>query len=765
MPIHMKRRDPFAGVTLVFDTETTGLRAWTGDRPFAFAFGTLEGDTDYVEFPVDPKTRRVMYEKRPAELARLRRLLGDPRTMKIAWNAKFDVQMCEMAGIPVAGPVRDGMHALHCCFSSEPTYALKPAAEKFVQYSQEDLQALQAAIVKLRRKAKALGWSIGEDVEQDYWLVQYAARLLDDPDEAAILQRLCEQYAVGDVERTILMWHYCQHAMDQLGTRPVFDDESALWPVVYAMERLGVRVDPVELQRTYDAYRAEYDSYLKLIQEVGRAAKVAGDLDIVMEGDVVAIDRLKSGVTRRVRIAAENGKVRWFNARGDVAFEPGVETLDVGDRVSVREPFNQDEFNPDSDEQLGRVLYDHLKLTASFNAYAAKKRKNEYTRATDVTTLMEMSGSHDFPEWILKWRSVGKVLQFYDKYRLYSVKNGNYWVLNPEFTQCGPKTGRFSARHPNIQQTPSRNTGRSPFPVDGRAPFGPRPWHRWYCIDYSQLEVRIFAALSGERKMLEIIRSGRHIHKACADHVWGFRDGQPTKAAVDAAVKAMGYAVAGDSGDSLERSELRRRFGKASPEDAALRWLTEHGGSIVAAEATLHQKNSINKAKLMIFTRIFGGGIPSIMNLLRCSREEAITFLDEYGEAFPDMDPWIKRVTREAAQEGCVWTAFGRRIDIPDKDKAYRAVNNKVQGSAADLLKRAMRNTHTYLQEERVAAALLLSIHDELIFEFDLRKPHRHHVVRLREIMEDHGGVFSLPMVAEIEMVTRRWCDKEKLTW
>lgn len=758
---------PVPGLLVACDTETTGLSPWKGDRPFAFSFCNEDGETRYVEFKVDPFSRRVLYDAQPNDRDMLRRFFTDPRIAKVFWNAKFDVRQISFAlDIKVAGDIHEGMFAGHCCNSSETTFQLKPIAKKYAGVPDDDQTILQEWVVVLRRHAKARGWKIAADVEADYWLCSYAYELLD-PSDAAEVVSLCMTYAVTDAERTMLMWLFYVRKMEQYGVRQVYDEEMRLWPVVTAMEDRGVRVDLPVLEKLTGQYAAERDHFHAKLMAVGEQARKQGYLDTRYEGTLVQAEYSKRGLPRRYRVVPDGEtKAKWFKPAHVVIEQFTERGEEVGAKVTIDEPFKQREFNPGSDAQLGKVLYDYLALPVPYNAYKAAKRKTA-ARPVDADTLMELSAQCPLVDDVLKWRGAEKALDLLGAYEQGIEYSPEYccYLLHADFNQVGPKSGRFSCRRPNLQQSATKNASRAKNPIDTRAPFGPRPGCIWFCIDYSQVEVRIFADLSEEAEMNRIIRSGSHIHKACADRVWGYRDGKPTPISIKAAVQAMGYEVEGEVSDTPLQAAARRLFPGVDREVAAEKWLDMFEGSIVAAELSLDKENSKNKAKLAVFTKLFGGGMPSIMNLLKCSREDARAFLDEYSDAFPDMDPWIKRMGREARSRGYAETAYGRRVVLDDPDKSYRAVNYIVQGSAADLMKRGMRRAADYIRDNDLDAGLVMTIHDELVFEFAKTERKMEHVLALQSIMEDHGGVFKLDMPTEVKCVRHRWCDKLKLEW
>lgn len=333
-------------------------------------------------------------------------------------------------------------------------------------------------------------------------------------------------------------------------------------------------------------------------------------------------------------------------------------------------------------------------------------------------------------------------------------------IIHASFNQCGPKTGRFSCKEPNMQQIPSKSAGRAPHPIDGRAPFGPRPGCVWFNIDYSQLEVRIYADLAKEKTLLKIINSGQHVHSAITDHVWGGKN----DTCIQVGTRAL-FGTLGTADDREDWQKTRKEFWAGTEEKTVAAWLAKHDWSIVRAEASIGRKNTVNTTKLMIFNQIYGGGVPSLMQLMKRSRQEVIDFVKYFDSRIPGMREWNASVTRQARKDGFVRTAFGRRVPV-DPDRAYAGVNYIIQGSAADLMKRALLNTHTYLQDNEVRAWIVMTIHDEIVFEFDKLEEKMRHVLALRDIMEEAGSeAFTIPMTAEVERVRKRWSEKEKVKW
>lgn len=712
----MKRLIP-KGRVVAFDTETTGGNFRRGAAPFAFSFCNEKGRTGYIEFPVDPKTRRVMYEKKPREFRILKRWLADDRVAKVMHNAKFDVRAVTLGmGVDFHGVIHETMFAAHCCNSSEMTFALKPLAKKYAGISDEDQKKLQAAVNMLRRRAKKRGWAIaGGTIEDgteegaseakakkksktamDYWLCAHSRKLA--PERWREIRDLCRTYATLDAVRTMVLWLFYKKQMIEMDTYDTYKAEMELWPVTLWMEDRGVSIDLDRVEKLEAKYRKDMEVHKRAIDQYGRLA-------------------LQAGVFK--------ANVKWFNLN--------------------------------SHQQLAAILYDYLGLTSPPN-HGSKKKKAD--RRTDQDALLELSVESGLPDRILRYRAAAKAVEFCIQYKSKAELRDGHHVLHADFNQVGPRTGRYSCRNPNLQQTASESTGRSVYPIDVRSPFGPAPKCRWFSADYSQQEPRIFADLSQESTMLEIIRSGKSIHKACADHVWGGF----SQTAINAAEMALGMGVYSDQVDAdPKRAKMIRevrdkyRTGK--------RALEAFEGSIVALEESVGKKNTVNKAKLCIFSKLYGGGAGTIMSLIKCTREYASQFLAEYEEGFPEMRPWMTGVIRKARKDGYVRTAFGRLIRI-EPDFAYRAVNYIIQGSAADFVKRALRLCHAYLTKHLPNQAwILMVIHDEIVFEFLKTVPPMRHVAALRDIMADHGGVFGLNFPVEFKAINRSWIDKTPIPW
>lgn len=704
------------GEIIAFDTETNGLSPWLGHRPFGFGFQNEHGERVYLEFDVDPFTREVRYN--PTDVKGIKEVLTNPKSKKLFWHGMFDVRMVHEAfGFLIAGELVDVMFMAHTCNSLEEDYKLKPMAWRKLGYPQDDEKQLQDLVKKLRNWSRKHhpDWPLGYEyktnkageetkkaaVKADYWLPA-AVRALHPGIVTQKEANLCGTYCKGDVTRTFALWEYYCPMLDDLDLWENFNLEMKLFWITYNMEGRGVRIFPQRLKTaTQETLKLLKDAQQQLNKLAGRPINIDSKPQLAT---LLFKDRGLS-----------------FGARTKLRTKDWPQGVPVCD-VNALKPHREDA----AVHQVNKVKAHSKALSTYFFNY----RRNLVPDREDPRCL----------------------------------------VIHPDFQQVGPVTGRYSCRNPNLQNVANALTTRSEEPIQARTPFGPRPGHAWWLLDYKQLEVVIFASLSGEDFMIDALLRGRDIHTECTNKAWG---GENNPAAIRAAIHSLELDGTGEkrSPQVLEawnsfglNQRLVSKLDFKDEKRIASEWLSRFAWDIVAAEASLDKHNSRAKAKMILFAKIFGGGPYAIMDLLWCSEDEARQFLADYDVAFPRVVEFIKEESWKARKNRCVYTEFGRRITV-DPDKPYRSVNYRVQGSAADLLKRSMIRCADYLQRTGLEVngyKLVLTIHDELVFE--CRRPTRTGVIRsLQKIMEDHGGRFVLPTPVTVARVTDRWDIKEKV--
>jgi DNA polymerase-1 len=311
-----------------------------------------------------------------------------------------------------------------------------------------------------------------------------------------------------------------------------------------------------------------------------------------------------------------------------------------------------EEFLLGSTQQVARVLFEQLGLTAG--------RKGKTGYSTDTRVLRAIRAEHPIVEVIEEWREYSKLLNTYLG-PLPGLISPEDERLHTTFNQTVASTGRLSTTNPNLQAIPIRTElGR-----EIRSAFVAEPEFRLLSADYSQVELRILAHVSGEPKLRDAFARGEDIHAATAAEVLG-----------------------------KERSTLT--------------------------------KDERNIAKMVNFGIIYGISAFGLSENLDIPREEAQTYIDTYLARFPLVQDFIQRTIERAEREGYATSLLGRRRPVPELKASNRqtrglgerlAVNFVMQGTAADVIKAAMVAMHRRLREEGRAARLVLQVHDELLLE------------------------------------------------
>ena len=360
---------------------------------------------------------------------------------------------------------------------------------------------------------------------------------------------------------------------------------------------------------------------------------------------------------------------------------------------SIRDAAGTD-FNVDSPKQLGEVLFDYLKIDPK----AKKTKTGQYATSEDVLTKLEKA--HPIIPMILEYRQLRKLKSTYVD-PLPTMTDRVDGRIHTNFMQTVTATGRLSSNNPNLQNIPIRTEkGR-----EIRKTFIPRDAdHVLVSADYSQIELRIIAALSGDAQMIEAFRSGHDIHTATASKVF----------------------------------------------------------NIPMEEVTREQRSA---AKAVNFGIIYGQSAFGLAQSLNISRTEAKAIIDSYFEQFGALKSYMDAVMVDARDEGYVETIMKRRRYLPDINSANavvrgfaerNAVNAPIQGSAADIIKMAMIRVHNALKNHHLKTRMILQVHDELVFdvpsdEVDVVK------ALVKESME-HAVEVGVPLEVEVG-VGGNWLD------
>ncbi|MEK9160710.1 MAG: DNA polymerase [Patescibacteria group bacterium] len=350
------------------------------------------------------------------------------------------------------------------------------------------------------------------------------------------------------------------------------------------------------------------------------------------------------------------------------------------------------EFNVSSPKQLGTVLFDELNLVAK-----GQKKTAGGQRSTRESELEKIKDLHPIVEDILEYRELQKLLSTYIESMPPLLDDENR--LHADFLQSGTTTGRMASANPNLQNIPIRTERGRAIRNAFVAPKG--------CIlvalDYSQIELRIAAILSGDKKLGDIFRSGRDVHQEVAAAV---------------------FKVAPENVDA----EMRRR------------------------------------AKAINFGILYGMGVNSLRASLGTTTAEAHKFYDDYFNTFSTLAEYLEKTKGFARKNGYTETLFGRRRQFPEmksplpyvRAQAERmAINAPIQGTQSDIIKLAMVRIDEFLRTDGHddKAYLLLQVHDELVYEMSEDRA-QDLIPKIKELMEQVlplEDAHNVPVVAEVK--------------
>ena len=314
----------------------------------------------------------------------------------------------------------------------------------------------------------------------------------------------------------------------------------------------------------------------------------------------------------------------------------------------------EEEFNIASPKQLGEILYIKLGLKGG-----KKGKSGLYSTSAEVLEKLGQDGN-EICKLVISWRGLQKLKSTYSDALVEQI-NASTKRVHTHFQMTGAMTGRFSSSNPNLQNIPIKSE-------DGRAirkSFIAQEGKKLIAFDYSQIELRLLAEVANIDALIEAFKNGVDIHKLTASQVFGIKAEEVT-------------------------SEMRRN------------------------------------AKAINFGIIYGQSAFGLAKQLNISRTEAKEYIDSYFFQYPGIKKYMEDTQDFARKNGYVETVFGRRCYIPsinDKNPMRRAgaerqaINAPLQGAAADIIKRSMKDIPEILKKHKIDAELILQVHDELIFE------------------------------------------------
>lgn len=342
-------------------------------------------------------------------------------------------------------------------------------------------------------------------------------------------------------------------------------------------------------------------------------------------------------------------------------------------------------FNIASPAQLGKILFEHLRIDDK----AKKTATKQYSTAEDV--LVKLAHKHPIVNKVLDFRGLAKLKNTYVD-SLPTLINSKTKRIHTSYNQAVAATGRLSSNNPNLQNIPIRTEqGR-----EVRKAFVPKNSdYTLLSADYSQIELRIIAALSKEKSMIEDFKNGADIHTSTASKVYG-----------------------------------------------------------IPLESVTKEQRS--HAKMVNFGIIYGISAFGLAERLNITRTEAKNIIENYFAKYPGIKQYMDQSIENAREKGYVETVLGRRRYLRDINSANptirgfaerNAINAPIQGSAADMIKIAMIRVHSEIKKRNLKSRLLLQVHDELVF--DAYKPELEELTELVKNCMQNAMVLDVPIVAE----------------
>jgi DNA polymerase-1 len=357
--------------------------------------------------------------------------------------------------------------------------------------------------------------------------------------------------------------------------------------------------------------------------------------------------------------------------------------------------------NPASPDQLQHLLFNIGELPI---LERTEKSKQPKTSKDVLESLKEKFPDNETLDLVMQYRSWKKGAATFQRYLNMMDSDG---VIHPNINTCAARTGRESCSDPNLQNVQKDSALLNPYPVPERSVFRPRPGYVWVAVDYSGIELRLLVHYSRDEELIDCINVNGDPHALAAELFYGKEWRKADK----------------------DRKKLLRSASKNAN-----------------------------------FSIPYGANGPKVAAALGKKTSDGKRILKEYQSRWPGLAFFNRSAAHTVREKGYVETTFGRRLYVP-RDKAYIGANYLIQGTAAEVLKRAQINAWNYCQTASGGEVYpLLPIHDEIIFEYPRKR-----LSDLRDFMEGLSAVmtdfpiFSVPMNVEAEIMTASWNKKKEL--
>ncbi len=596
--------------------------------------------------------RQTEYFTEITDLGKAEEVFDKLRNLKEGERAAFD--------IIEDGPTEEGFIGMALAFGEKEIYFLKP--EGFLKKEYLLGRLAEAVEGKDDGNAKTAVQFVTFDIKKKYGCIRTdkTDRMFDILIAAYLLNPLKNDYGPEDVAAEYL--GFVTPGRGQLFGKTSFRD---------AMEADGRKVMEYACFLVY----VEWMAAPVLQKELAEAGMERLMAEIEMPLSYVLYDMEKEGVKVKPDELRAYGEA--LNGR-------------IGElEKSIHEKAGCD-FNINSPKQLGEVLFDKMKLPGG------KKTKTGYSTAADV--LDKLAQDHPVVEEILEYRGLSKLKSTYAEGLAAYIGEGDR--IHSTFNQTITATGRISSTEPNLQNIPMRmELGRLI-----RKVFVPKDGFLFTDADYSQIELRVLAHMSGDEQLIEAYKMDEDIHRITASKVFHTPFDEVT--------------------------DLQRR-----------------------------------NAKAVNFGIVYGISSFGLSQDLSISRKEAADYIEQYFATYPEVKKFLDRQVEDAKRDGYVTTMFGRRRPVPELSSGNFmqrsfgervAMNSPIQGTAADIIKIAMIRVWKRLKAESLRSKLILQVHDELLIETAQEEEERVKTV----LEEEMKAAADLSVTLEIDMHTgKNWYE------
>jgi len=553
----------------------------------------------------------------------------------------------------------------------------KPRVIKLLKEGEDD--AFFSKMIATIRKDAPISFSIPEKTWRDSMSIQKVLSLFDELEFRVLGERIKKAFGDAEVENK-------KEKKENVDDSEVKEVAVALW-LLHSDVTEPKLEDILRLSGEKNFKKAK----AKVIKEVKNTGKLEYVFENIEKPLVKVVDRMK-----QVGVSLDTECLKKLSKKYH-------EELDEIKKSIYKHAGH--EFNINSPKQLGNVLYDELGLKTE-----RQKKTETGQRSTRESELEKMRDQHPIVKEVLRHRELQKLLSTYvDSLPELVGKDGR---LHADFVQTGTTTGRMSSQNPNLQNIPIRTEyGRKI-----RDAFVAEKGYVLASLDYSQIELRVAAALSGDEKLIRVFKEGGDVHTAVASEVFGI------------------------PAEMIDR-EMRRR------------------------------------AKVINFGILYGMGVNALRVNLgeEVKRGEAQKFLSDYFKNFSGLAEYVEKIKIDAAHKGYTETLFGRRryfsgfqSNLPYvRAQAERmAINAPIQGTQADIIKLAMVEIHKMLEKEGLLndVRMILQVHDELVFEIKKDKVDimTKDIKRIMESVVDKENLQGVPLIVDVS-VGKNWGEMEKI--